>query len=236
MIELQELPPMPVGGGGIGGGIGPSVAPSVSYAVKSYLPYLVVTTVMPLLGLLYIWIRTIIAARRREYLGRPENTWYTVYLLAGLLPLIGGAAVLEKIVSDYVYGTTIPWRWISTDTDYIRYKQIAEFLANFYTIAGLVAGLSILLILLHKYYENWYLDLAVYLGNTAWFLYLTPKPLARFKYTTSYALSRGIQPGTSPFAQVSMMFREHFLAGFIMGAALALAAGVYYHRSRSRKE
>ncbi|MCE4629974.1 MAG: hypothetical protein F7C82_06815, partial [Desulfurococcales archaeon] len=79
MIELQQLPPMPTGGGGPIGGVGPSVAPSVSYAIKSYIPYLIVTVVMPLVGLLYIWLRTLVNARKRAYMGRPDNTLYNVY-------------------------------------------------------------------------------------------------------------------------------------------------------------
>lgn len=232
MLEFQQLPPMPGGGGGPVGGVGPSVVPTVSYAVKSYLPYLVVTVVMPLLGLLYIWLRTLIMTRRKTYYIRPDNTVYNVYLLAGLLPLIGGSAVLEKIVSDYVYGTTVPWRWINTATDMYTYMKISEFLSHFYLLAGVGIGLSLLLLLLYKYYENWYIDMAIYLGNLAWFLYLTPRPLARFKYTSNYIKAYNVDPLTQPFQLVSGLFAEKLAAGLIIGTSFAILAAVYYYRSR----
>jgi len=232
MIELQQLPPMPTGGGGPIGGVGPSVAPSVSYAMKSYIPYLIVTVVMPLIGLLYIWLRTLVNARKRTYMGRPDNTLYNVYLIGGLLPLIGGSVVLEKIVSDYVYGTTIPWRWIHTVTDLYTFLKISEFLSYFYFIAGLGIGLSILLVILYKYYDNWYIDLVVYLGNIAWFLYLTPRPLERFKYTSAYIQTYNVTPGIQPFELVSGLFTERLIYGVLLGLSMAILAGLYYIKSR----
>lgn len=234
MIELQPLPPMPTGGGGPIGSVGPSVAPSVQYAINSYIPYLIVTVVMPLIGLFYIWLRTLVYARKRAYMDRPDNTLYNVYLIGGLLPLIGGSVVLEKIVSDYVYGTTIPWRWIHTVTDLYTFLKISEFLSYFYFIAGLGIGLSSLFVILYKYYNNWYIDLLIYLGNIAWFLYLTPRPLERFKYTSAYIQTYNVTPGAQPFELVSGLFTEKLIYGVILGLSMALIAGLYYIRSRRR--
>ncbi len=234
MIELQQLPPMPTGGGGPIGGVGPSVAPSVSYAIKSYIPYLIVTVVMPLIGLFYIWLRTLVNAKKRAYMGRPYNTLYNVYLIGGLLPLIGGSVVLEKIVSDYVYGTTIPWRWIHTVTDLYTFLKISEFLSYFYFIAGLGIGLSTLLVTLYKYYDNWYIDLLIYLGNIAWFLYLTPRPLARFKYTSAYIQTYNVTQASQPFDLVSSLFLERLVFGAVVGLILAIIASLYYIRSRRK--
>ena len=234
MLKLEQLPPMPTSGEGIGS-IGPVTPPSVEYAIKSYIPYLVVLVVMPLVGVIYNWIRTIYYARKKEYIQRPDNPLYSVYLLAGLFPLIGGAAVLYKIVLDYVYGRLPAWRWISSTLDLYTYQRIAEFLSNFYLVAGLVLGLSILLILLYKYYDNWYIDLVVYVGVIAWFLYLTPLPLKNFKYTTNFMKTYNITFGSRPFDSIENLFYTKLLAGFILGAVMATIAYVYYIKSL-RKE
>lgn len=229
-----QLPSTPSGGGEESIYVGPVVPPSLSYAIKSYMPYLVVLVVIPLVGVLYLWLRTIYYARRGEYLQRPDHPVYSVYLIGGLFPIIGGAAVLYKIVADYVYGHLPMWRWIRAPIDLYTYQRIAEFLSHFYLLSGLVIGLSTLLILLRKYYENWYIDLAVYLGTSAWFLYLTPLPLKKFKYTTNFMKTHNIPAGSLPYNMVSPLLHERLAIGVAIGLAMSASAYLYYRRSIAR--
>lgn len=225
------LQPLPPGEGLPAGPVGPSTPPPLWYAIESYAPYVAATVIVPLGGLLYLWVRTLLHAGRRAYMGRPDSTLYTAYMIGGVLPLIGGAFILHKIASDYVYGTMIPWRWIQTGYDLQVYLGISSFLSYFYFLAGVAVGLSGLLVVLHRYYDNWLVDVVVYLGNIAWFLYLTPIPLERFKYSSSYIAANNIPPGEHPYDLTSTLFTFMFILGLILGLALTVAASIYYLES-----
>jgi len=222
-----QVPPPPGGGGPIPGPIGPPGPPPLSYAYRSYLPYLIATTILPLAGLLYVALHTLVSARRGERLLRPENAFYQVFLIGGVADLAFGAVILYKLVNDSVYGTLPPWRWIDTFDDLLVYQEIASFLVKFYFIAGVACGLLLLLILLYRYYEYWYVDLIIYLGNIGLFLYLTPKPLKDFKFTGHYIATHNVTAST-PYALVEPGFLHAFSAGVFVGGLIAGGIYVYY--------
>ncbi len=230
MISLQI--PMPGEEGGIGPA-GPAVPPSVDYAVKTYMPFLAATVIAPLIGLLYVWIRSTHQARRGSIVTRPDHTGYSVYLIAGLFPLMGGAPVLYKLVLDYVYGRLATWRYITYPYHLDIYLSIARFLSHFYLLAGVAIGLSTLLIIFHKTYENWYMDLAIYLGNIAWFLYLTPRPLQEFKYTMYYVEHYHPPPGTQPYDLIEPLFHQRLYLGIAIGLTLTAVTYLYSRRRKT---
>ena len=234
-MYLQVPPPAGGGGGPIPGPIGPPGPPPLSYAYRSYLPYLIATTVMPLIGLLYVALHILFATRRGERLLRPENPLYQVFLVGGVADLAFGAVVLYKLARDSVYGTLPPWRWIHTFDDLLVFERIASFLAKFYFIAGVAVGLSLLLILLYKYYEYWYVDLLIYLGNIGLFLYLTPKPLQDFKFTGHYMATHNVSAPT-PYALVEPSLINAFSAGVVVGGLIAGVIYAYYKAKAGMKQ
>lgn len=214
--------------------VGPAVPPSVDYAVESYIPFLVMTVVIPLAGLLFLWARGLLYAFRGKPLTRPDSMAYSVYIIAGLFTLAGGAAVVHKAVTDHVYGSLIPWRFIRSEYELDIYLGIASFLGKFFLLAGIALGLALLLLLFARSYDHWYADLVVYLGSIAWFLYLTPKPIKRFKYAYNYIQAHNIEPGAVPYSLVDPSFEKCLLLGFILGATVAMLVFIVYSIKRRR--
>ncbi len=224
-MELQIPPPS----GGGPGPVGPPGPPSISYAYKSYLPYLIATTILPLIGLLYISIRTILLSRKGEVVFRPDSTLYAVYLVGGFANIAFGAAVLYKLVKDYVYGSLPMWRWINSLDDLVVYKGIANFVSKYYFIAGLVIGFSLLLIILGKTYEYWYVDFLLYVGNIGLFLYLTPRPFENFRFTSRFLKTHNVTV-SQPYDLVKSDFNNNLYLGIVIGIIISIIIFIYYNK------
>ncbi len=224
MLSLQEFP----------GRAGPREAPFLDYAIQAYLPLVAATTVAPLVGLAFLHARAYILARRGRPLTRPGSLAYTIYLIAGLLPLMGGNAVSMKAILDNVYGSLGRWLYIRTWRDWDVYMGIAEFLSWFHLLAGLVLGMSLLLVFFRRSYDSWYADLLVYAGNAAWFIVLARIPLKDFHYTLQYVETHDIPPGARPFDVVAELFYTRLALGLAAGLAVSLGAYLLYKSRRAR--
>jgi len=233
-LQLQ-LPPagggeqVPVGGPG-------SVPISEEYILLSYLPFIVALVVIPLIGLLVVWARGLVSALRGRPLTRPESTVYSLYIIVGIAPLLGGAFLLHKFVLDYVYGYSYvnPWRWIWSLGDWERFLYVASLLSKSHFLAGLALGLLVLIPWFRRSYEYWWVDTVVYGGNLGLYLYLSVQPLQEFKYTSGYAQTYGVNVTTRPYSVVEPILLKSLILGLILGLALSLTVIVLYERARRR--
>lgn len=224
MASLQEFPVHRA----------PREAPPIDYAIKSYLPFVAATSFIPLIGLLSLLALALWNARRGQPLRRPGSLAYTIYLILGAGSILGGAPALYKAGRDYTFGVVDKWRYIRTVDDLLAYNALARLLAAGYLAVGLVIGLSLLLILYRRTYDAWYADLAVYLGNAAWFLALADRPLRAFHYYPEFRRLYDIPPGAEPYDAIAPLFHEALALGALTGALASLAAYALYKRSRSR--
>ena len=224
MASLQEFPVHRA----------PREAPPIDYAIKSYLPFVAATSFIPLIGLLTLLALALRSAVRGQPLRRPGSLLYTLYLILGAGSLLGGAPALYKAGRDYTFGVMNIWRYIRTVDDLLTYEALARLLAAGYLAVGLIIGLSLLLILYRRTYDAWYADLAVYLGNAAWFLVLADRPLRDFHYYPEMRRLLNIPPGVEPYDTIAPMFHTALAAGALAGALASLTAYALYKRRRPR--
>jgi len=208
--------------------------PPVDAILTNYLPFLAALVVMPLLGLLGLWVYGLLQARRGRPLMRPDSTLYNVYLIGGYASLLGGALLLYKFVVDYVYGynTGVPWRYIYTYLDMEKYMFIADLLTVSHFLAGLGLGLTLLLVYYRRTYENWWADLIAYAGNLGLYLYLSTRPLQRFYFAKQYIDMAGIPPGTRPYDLVAPRLIASLALGLLAGGALTAIVIVVWKRNK----
>jgi hypothetical protein len=206
-----------------GPGVVAEAPESFRYVVETYLPFLVATIGYPLAGLIGVLLHSLLLARRGLPPLRPASTAYSVYVIAGLLPLLGGAPILFKAVLDYVYGATVRWRIIMDEGQLEMYLRIAWMHEYANLLAGFALGLLLFPLLARGSYESWYLDVLAYGGNLAWYLALAPIPLRDFNFSYRFRLQAGLPPGFKPFQLVAGRLEAALLTGLAAGAAVALA-------------
>ena len=203
----------------------PGPPESIGYVIESYLPFLAVTVGYPLAGALYLALRALRASVSGRALRRPDSPAYTVYLIAGVLPLMGVAAAFFKAYVDYVYGAPYRWRVITSEEELRVYLSIAGIHVYTHFLAGLAGGLLLLLPLARRTYDSWLADLVVYGGNLAWYLALSTRPLQDFVFSYAVRKQLGLPPGLSPYDLVAARLHESLLAGLALGAIAAAALG-----------
>jgi len=192
----------------------------IGYVFNSYLPFLLVTVILPVTGLVYLWTRSMRLSRKGLIMARPPNTVYVVYLIASLISAMGAAVAFYKAAVDYVYGSMSMWRFIKSDDELTLYMSIGRMIAFFHFLAGLGIGLMAQLPYARRSYDYWYVDLGVYLANIGWFLYLSRSPLDIFHYAYAYRLAKNIPVSASPYDLIKWTILKAFALGVLLGLML----------------